>query len=583
MPFNTNLNALTQSGFNALASKLYTLKMGGGGGSLSPLNFKSQNRFNPIREQSFRYPFIMLYGAGDAGLLKNLASHYRHIFVFESALQFLIKSLESEDFSAEICEGRIYFFDLFEKGLELNLSFLLDQPSCYEYLDLYELFITSSFYEEHYYEHLMACDLLCKKVITHLKSARGVWARDIIFSVYENFLINIPALLHSIPISRLISERQNSFETAVIVAAGPSLDDNLALLKAHQEKLVIFCTDGAFKTLLSENIKPDYVLNTDIDFLARDFFDTTCKTLFICGYSTHPKVLKILENQPLSVVLGTDPACALPFLKDFGFLELGSNVAHFAYTLAIKLGFKKLIMLGQDFALNPTGASHTASYALGSGAESGCDIEYFKVKGVGGREVMTHTTWNFYLKMLENLIAIHPQIRFINASSGAAICGSIERDFRVCCEDLCRQKPHFPTPPPLTANKTQKLLQQFKAKIKADFELGEDVLSEARELLRALEKLKEKNLSQLPLEFLQSFFKVVVRFDEKISQDAFLNDGKLSPVFIQKGTVLKNALKIKDEYAFLCAFLSAYQEWLKAFITELERKLEAINKAFCAY
>ncbi|MDO4674765.1 6-hydroxymethylpterin diphosphokinase MptE-like protein [Campylobacter sp.] len=575
MFLDANLHALAQSGFNPLVSKLRALKAGGGG---VVLEFEPENRLDPIRQASFRYPFIMLYGAGDAGLLKNLAAHYGRIFVFESALEFLLKSLEIEDFSQEITAGKIYFLDLFGADLERDLSFLLDQH--YEYLDLYELFIASSFYERHFYEHLLACDLLCKKVITHLKSARGLWARDILFSTYKNFLSNVPTLLRHIPIKRIISQRHAAFETALIAAAGPSLDENLALLKAHQEKFVIFCTDGALKALLSEGIRPDYVLNADIDFTARDFLSTACEALFICGYSTHPKTLKSLENQPLSVVLGTDPACALPFLEDFGFLELGSNVAHFAYTLAIKLGFKRLIMLGQDLALSADGASHTASYALGSGAEAGCDIEYFKVKGVGGGEVMTHTTWNFYLKMLENLIALHPQISFINASSGAAIAGSMERDFRVCCEDLSAQKPRFPAPERLTDKQAQKLLQKFRAKIKADLDGGLQILDEAEELLAALKRLLERDLSQVPPALLSKFFELVLRFDEKISQDAPINDGKLSPVLIQKGAFLKNALKIQNDEAFLRAFLLAYRDWLGLFRTELDAKLKSAQGLF---
>ncbi len=34
-------------------------------------------------------PFICIYGIGNALLIKNLAKHYKHLFVFESEMNFL--------------------------------------------------------------------------------------------------------------------------------------------------------------------------------------------------------------------------------------------------------------------------------------------------------------------------------------------------------------------------------------------------------------------------------------------------------------------------------------------------------------
>ncbi|EAJ2465693.1 motility associated factor glycosyltransferase family protein, partial [Campylobacter jejuni] len=50
------------------------------------LNFFYQS----ILEKTPRYPFICIYGIGNALLIKNLAKHYKHLFVFESEIELFI-------------------------------------------------------------------------------------------------------------------------------------------------------------------------------------------------------------------------------------------------------------------------------------------------------------------------------------------------------------------------------------------------------------------------------------------------------------------------------------------------------------
>ncbi|MCZ0910553.1 DUF115 domain-containing protein, partial [Escherichia coli] len=89
---------------------------------------------------------------------------------------------------------------------------------------------------------------------------------------YGQFLQNIPSMLESIPFQRILNERKNKFENAIVVSAGPRLAKQLPLLKACLDKAVIFCADGALSMLAKEGIVPDYVTNLDITDLAMKFF-----------------------------------------------------------------------------------------------------------------------------------------------------------------------------------------------------------------------------------------------------------------------------------------------------------------------
>ncbi|HBD8832238.1 TPA: motility associated factor glycosyltransferase family protein, partial [Campylobacter jejuni] len=118
------------------------------------LNFFYQS----ILEKTPRYPFICIYGIGNALLIKNLAKHYKHLFVFESEIELFILALSTIDLSEELCSGKIYLVDIQEKKINLQLRILFDQNDVFLWLNLYEMFINNNFYKKYYYEEILNTD-----------------------------------------------------------------------------------------------------------------------------------------------------------------------------------------------------------------------------------------------------------------------------------------------------------------------------------------------------------------------------------------------------------------------------------------
>ncbi|WP_270977158.1 motility associated factor glycosyltransferase family protein [Campylobacter helveticus] len=586
-----NLSALNSSVFSELSHKIISYlqsgeksSLGENGGGLAYEEGEKERLFDEIRAQNLRYPFICLFGIGDGELLKRLIPSYPLIIVFEENLDFFISAFSRFDFSEDFKQGRVIFVDTSSEKLELYLTMLFSTKPYYQYLSLFELFMGGKFYHQFYLEEAKALHRLCESVISATLSALGVWAKDILFSVYENFLSNVPLMLENIPIARLIEERKNKFENAIVISAGPSLSKQLPLLKKVQENAVLFCADGALNIVLEQGIEPDYILNTDISDWAKAFLhQIPAKSLLINGYSTHPKTLESLKGKNLSVVLGTkDGVCQYNFFKDFGFVELGGNVSHFAYALALELGFKNIIMLGQNLSLDFNGNSHAKGYAFGENYETDAKIEYFKVKAYGGQgEVTTHITWDYYRKDLERLFLLNKdKATFINSTEGGAfIKFSKELSFEESAKILTTKKPNFSLTKPVTQNKANKILNQFIAKIKEDIKQGENFLDEAKTLLNALNHILESEKS-LPLPFLQKVKKMLDEFDKKLENDKFLNDGKLGFVFYKKGELICEVLKarIEDESLFHLYFINAYKEWLGFFIENLSHKIQILNE-----
>ncbi|MBW1461364.1 motility accessory factor [Campylobacter jejuni] len=542
------------------------------------LNFFYQS----ILEKTHRYPFICIYGIGNALLIKNLAKHYKHLFVFESEIELFILALSTIDLSEELCSGKIYLVDIEEERVDIQLLILFDMKDMFEYLSLYEMFVNNVYYKKFYEDIWHKADELCKKNIEVI--VRNLISNlNIGFECYSHLLQNIPSMLESIPFQRILSERKNKFENAIVVSAGPSLAKQLPLLKAYQDKAVIFCADGALSMLEKEDIVPDYVLNIDFEDLPLRFFKNKENKLFlnILSCATHPSLVCCLDNK--SVVLREDPLYQRFNLNDFGYIDTGTHVSHFSYTLALALGFKNIIMIGQDLAFDEEGNSHSKGFALGERIDHTLNLPVLQVPAYAGKgEVLTHITWNDYRIKLEYLFACNDQkAKFYNATEGGArINFTEELSFKECCEKLLtKEKPKFELPKSLTKNRSDKLLVKFKEKIQKDQDNAKRFLNDALALKQILENILSKDFL-LPLEFLEKIYQNIENFNHSLDENEFIQDEVLRGAFAYRGKLISDVLKlhIQDKTHFITAYIKAYHEWLLYFIEKLEQKYKSLSK-----
>ncbi|EHT5344092.1 motility associated factor glycosyltransferase family protein [Campylobacter jejuni] len=542
------------------------------------LNFFYQG----ILEKTPRYPFICIYGIGNALLIKNLAKHYKHLFVFESEIELFILALSTLDLSEELCSGKIYLVDIEEERVDIQLLILFDMKDISEYLSLYEMFVNNVYYKKFYEDIWHKADELCEKNIKVVIRNLGSNS-DLSFECYSHLLQNIPSMLESIPFQRILSERKNKFENAIVVSAGPSLAKQLPLLKAYQDKAVIFCADGALSMLEKEGIIPDYVTNLDFTDLAMKFFQNkeNKTSLNILSCATYPNLVHFLDNK--SVILRDDPLCQRFNLNDFGYIGTGAHVSHFSYTLALALGFKNIIMIGQDLAFDEEGNSHSKGFDFGEKFSGEENIDKLKVPAYAGKgEVLTHITWNDYRIKLEYLFACNEQkAKFYNATEGGArINFTEELSFKECCEKLLtKEKPQFELPKSLTKNRSDKLLVKFKEKIQKDQENAKRFLNDALALKQILENILSKDFL-LPLEFLEKVYQNIENFNHSLDTDEFIQDEVLRGAFAYRGKMIADVLKlhIKDETHFITAYIKAYHEWLLYFMEKLEQKYKSLSK-----
>ncbi|EAL5831295.1 DUF115 domain-containing protein, partial [Campylobacter jejuni] len=524
--------------------------------------------YQSILEKTPRYPFACIYGIGNALLIKNLSKHYKHLFIFESEIELFILALSVIDLSEELKVYKVVLFDCVAKDLEIQIAMIFDQQSILEYLSLYEMFISSHYYLKYYETSILSLNELCiKSASVAIRNADITCFLPLL--THGQFLQNIPSMLESIPFQRILSERKNKFENAIVVSAGPSLAKQLPLLKAYQDKAVIFCADGALSMLEKEGIVPDYVTNLDFTDLAMKFFQNkeNKTSLNILSCATHPNVVHSLKAENCMIVLRNKALYQRFNLNDFGYIDTGTHVSHFSYTLALALGFKNIIMIGQDLAFDEKGNSHSKGFDFGEKFSGEENIDKLKVPAYAGKgEVLTHITWNDYRIKLEYLFACNDQkAKFYNATEGGArINFTEELSFKECCEKLLtKEKPKFELPKSLTKNRSDKLLVKFKEKIQKDQENAKRFLDDALALKQILENILSKDFL-LPLEFLEKVYQNIENFNHNLDTDEFIQDEVLRGAFAYRGKMIADVLKlhIKDKIHFITSYIKAYHEWL---------------------
>ncbi|EPZ9006801.1 6-hydroxymethylpterin diphosphokinase MptE-like protein [Campylobacter jejuni] len=541
--------------------------------------------YQSILEKTPRYPFICIYGIGNALLIKNLAKHYKHLFVFESEIELFILALSTIDLSEELCSGKIYLVDIEEERVDIQLLILFDMKDMFEYLSLYEMFVNNVYYKKFYEDVWHKADELCEKnikvVIRNLNSSLCIG-----FECYSHLLQNIPSMLESIPFQRILSERKNKFENAIVVSAGPSLAKQLPLLKAYQDKAVIFCADGALSMLEKEGIVPDYVTNLDFTDLAMKFFqnkENLKQSIIALECATHPNVARSLKAENCMIILRNKALYQRFNLSDFGYIDTGTHVSHFSYTLALALGFKNIIMIGQDLAFDEKGNSHSQGFSYGEQFSGEKTVPTLKTQAYAGKgEVLTHIAWNDYRIKLEYLFACNSkEVKFYNATEGGArINFTEELSFKECCEKLLtKEKPQFELPKSLTKNRSDKLLVKFKEKIQKDQENAKRFLNDALALKQILENILSKDFI-LPLEFLEKVYQNIENFNHSLDEDEFIQDETLRGAFAYRGKLISDVLKlhIQDKTHFITAYIKAYHEWLLYFMEKLEQKYKSLSK-----
>lgn len=208
----------------------------------------------------------------------------------------------------------------------------------------------------------------------------------------------------------------------IIIGAGPSLQNDIELLKKYHDQAFLFAVDSALPLLLRENVIPDAYICIEADKPLYFFEDERAKKipLFARINTTH----KLLDMHEGVKVFGYDDGFPEMVYEKYqvpvSHFRYGGNGATSFFAICRELGVKNVILSGQDMAYAADHTSHA-----GGRDEGYTEEERFVYEANQGGMVQSRQDWHRFIKWYENAIPVCRFDHVINiAPLGAKIRGT---------------------------------------------------------------------------------------------------------------------------------------------------------------
>lgn len=251
----------------------------------------------------------------------------------------------------------------------------------------------------------------------------------------DNILMNTKNIVSNPGINVLFDRFKG--RPAVSVAAGPSLNKNIHLLKEIADKALIVCCDASFLPLMKRGIRPHIVVGFErtegTEYFYQGISDFDDVYMAVCPL-VRPKTFEYFKGKKIIVHRNFSHFHWLH--QDKGYLTIGPSVGNMAYKVAEVLGCDPIILIGQDLAFAEDGDTHVKDMPFGERDEF-----YYKdvleVEGNSGSPVKTSIPWDAFRVAFEEDIREYRGTCINATEGGAKIRGAEVMPFREAIDKYC--------------------------------------------------------------------------------------------------------------------------------------------------
>jgi len=381
---------------------------------------------------------VFMFGFGNGIFVRELlrrADRDACIYLWEPNTNIFRVAMEEEDLEDIFGDKRLYLYvgkdglKELKEALECSVGWhnMTSQIRCchvcYDRL-----------HEEEYLEFL--------KAIKHSDSMVQV-KRDTNAHFAHRAVVNVIDNLQHIRKSNYITELMGKISEdipAIVVAAGPSLDKNIELLRRAEGRAFIIATDTAVRILEARGLPYDCVVTIDpgkpIEYI--DCCPSCKDKPFFCNSESQRDIMKYHTGRKIWAAGSVYIDSLYDFLGlHFPESSTGGSVATSSAQIAYHLNLKNIILIGQDLA-------YTGEHTHAGGYDNHIlNEEKFieMVDGIDGGEVKTRGDWLVFRDWFEEFIKKSKEINLVDATEGGALIhGSKVMTFEEAIDTYCEGK-----------------------------------------------------------------------------------------------------------------------------------------------
>lgn len=490
---------------------------------------------------------IFFMGIGNPFYLKELVEQTKAkitIIVYEPSLQIFLQVLEMIDLERLMEKQMIVFWVKGLEGMETqNIKGILANVLRYEMLP-YSRHLILPNYDVLFGEDAVEFMKICRNIVTEELiqfNTKKLFSEVMV----KNLLSNARYLCEGYTTTQLVKVIPRSIP-GILVAAGPSLNKNIAELKRAKGRAFIVAVDTAIKPLLEAGIIPDMFAIIDaikpVELVkVEEAKNIPMYTLLeaaseVLQYHTG---MKIFSNEGF----GFSEKIFARSGQPFGVVSCGGSVATSAFSLLYKIGIDTIILVGQDLAY-----TNNRSHADGTFQEIMPEQDtsrFVMVEGNYEEKVPTVMDLKQFLEWynmyIEGCKEHRSSFRVINATEGGAKIKNteimtlreaidreceVEVDIQECLKRL----------PPMLDEEKQKWAKNYLYHLPEEFKALASDAGKALHLYAKLDQVcQKKNVDQK--EYLNTLRKIEKQIKAIDGQNAYQ---LVSITFSQADYILRN-------------------------------------------
>lgn len=381
---------------------------------------------------------VFLFGFGDGQVLRLLLSENYPVetcIVYEPSIELFCKILQEFDIRdlLSAIHLTIYVSDVNDQNIEQDLNKRITHTDWRNFC-IGSLPVYSSVFEEKY--------LQCLEWHQKCTYSKKITLNTAIYFAKKSMQNEIKAqkwMVDGWAADSLIGQFPEEVP-CIVVAAGPSLEKNVNELKNAKGKACIFAVDAAAVFLVQNGVIPDFICTVDANKKLDIFSDDRLNELPIfLSTSSNYQLLEQLEAFD-PIYFSSISSFYVELFEQRGHqlwgTDGGGSVATMSFWIASQLGFRTIVLIGQDLAFTNMN-SHAGTGKVKTNEVDGYEI--FEVDGYYGDKVLSRGDFKSYIDWYSLVI---PELSkdhiIINATEGGAkLKDAIQMSLREVIEKYC--------------------------------------------------------------------------------------------------------------------------------------------------